>query len=274
MTKTLKKLAAGVLVACSLCLALVPGAAWAAVDPEAALQKVDGSDDVAVFIKLPEGARDDVRTLRLTLTVKGDDLDEVKADFVFDGSLDDVAVKDARYRHEGGEGVVNLYLAGNVNLFANDTLELGSVHLTGEEGTTVEIGVGPLSVVNTAHDTSDPVVYSQGSVPVEIGAESTTPNPPEPPAGEGEDDKPGSGDNPGSGEGSGSGEGTGTGSGNGGAGSGDGSTNTSPGAPTGTDQSLVTTGDDFASSLAVWGTMALVAAAVVSLGLVRLSKRD
>lgn len=267
MTKTLKKCVAGALVACALCLALVPGAAWAAVDPEAVLQKVDGSDDVAVSLKLPEGARDNVHTLRLTLTVRGADLDGVKAGFAFDGSLGGVAVKEARYRHEGGEGVLNLYLAGNTNLFENDTLALGSAHLTGEEGTTVEIGVGSLSVVNAAHDTSDPAVYSQGSVPVELGAESTTPNPPEPPAGEGEGDKPGSGDNPGSGEG------TGTESGNGGTSSGTGSANTSPGAPTGTDQSLVTTGDSLASSPAALGTVALAAAAVVALGLVRLGKR-
>lgn len=267
MTETLKKLAACALAACALCLALAPGAAWAAVDPEAVLQKVDGSDDVAVSIKLPEGARDDVRTLRLTLTVKGADLGGVRADFVFDGSLDGVAVKEAPYRHEGGEGVMNLYLAGDVNLFENDTLELGNVHLAGEEGATVEIGVGSLSVVNAAHDSSDPAVYSMGSVPVEIGAESTTPNPPEPPAGEGEGDEPGSGENPGSGEG------TGTGSGNGDTGSGNGSANTSPGAPTGTDQPLVTTGDGLASSLAALGALALAASAAATLGLARLGKR-
>ena len=267
MMSTMKKYAAGALVACALCLALVPGAAWAAVDPEAVLQKVDGSDDVAVSLKLPEGARDNVRTLRLTLTVKGADLDGVEAGFAFDGSLDGVAVKEARYRHEDSEGVLSLYLAGDANLFANDTLALGSAHLTGEEGATVEIGVGSLSVVNAAHDASDPAVYSQGSVPVELGAESTTPNPPEPPAGEGEGNEPGSGDNQGSGEG------TGTGSGNGGTGSGNGSANTSPGAPTGTDQSLVTTGDSLASSPAALGTVALAAAAVVALGLVRLGKR-
>ncbi|MEI3231832.1 MAG: hypothetical protein V8S24_11760 [Gordonibacter pamelaeae] len=159
----MKKFAAGALAACALCLALVPGAAWAAVDPEAVLQKVDGSDDVAVSLKLPEGARDNVRTLRLTLTVKGADLDGVEAGFAFDGSLDGVAVKEARYRHEGSEGILSLYLAGDANLFANDTLALGSVRLAGEEGATVEIGVGSLSVVNAAHDASDPAVYSQGS---------------------------------------------------------------------------------------------------------------
>ena len=37
MMSTMKKFAAGALAACALCLALVPGAAWAAVDPEAVL---------------------------------------------------------------------------------------------------------------------------------------------------------------------------------------------------------------------------------------------
>ena len=60
MAETMKKMAAAALAACALCLALVPGIAWAAVDPEAVVE--GAGDGAAVSLKLPDGARDDVRT--------------------------------------------------------------------------------------------------------------------------------------------------------------------------------------------------------------------
>lgn len=263
MTDTMKKLAAGAFAALALCLALAPGIAWADVDPEAVLQKVDGSDDVSVDIVLPDGARDQVNALQLVITLKGDSLDDVEAGFAFDDSLKGVAVKEARYRHEGGEGRLNLYLAGNVDLFAASPLKLGAVHVTAPDGTTVQVGAGQLSVVNAAHDASTPELYTAGPVSVEVGA-GMSPNPPTPPAG---DDDAGKGD--GSGTGDGTGDGTGSGSGNG-SGSGgdsgyDGSANRSPGAPSGTDSPLVTTGDNLATTLAACGMAAVAAGALVVL---------
>ena len=40
------------------------------------------------------------------------------------------------------------YLAGNKNLYENDVLKLGTVKLTGADGTTVGIGAGELGVVS------------------------------------------------------------------------------------------------------------------------------
>ncbi|RDB62211.1 hypothetical protein C1878_07685 [Gordonibacter sp. 28C] len=255
MTDTMKKLAAGAFAALALCLALAPGIAWADVDPEAVLQKVDGSDDVSVAIVLPDGARDQVNALQLAITLKGDSLDEVKAEFAFDDSLKGVAVKEARYRHEGGEGRLNLYLAGNVDLFATSPLKLGAVHVTAPDGTTVQVGAGQLSVVNAAHDASTPELYFSEPVSVEVGA-GVSPNPPTPPAGDDDADK---------GDGSGTGSGTGDGSGSGGDSGYDGSANRSPGAPSGTDSPLVTTGDNLATTLVACGMAAVAAGALVVL---------
>ena len=193
----MKKMAAAALAACALCLALVPGIAWAAVDPEAVVE--GAGDGAAVSLKLPDGPRDDVRTLRLGLTVTAADLEGVQVDFAFDGSLDGVAVKEARYRHEGGVGHLNLYLAGNKNLYENDVLKLGTVKLTGADGTTVGIGAGD-------------------------------------------------------------------GSGSGGA---DADANRSPGAPSGTEQPLMATGDGLAVPLAVCGAVALAAVAAAACSLAR-----
>lgn len=264
----MKKMAAAALAACALCLALVPGIAWAAVDPEAVVE--GAGDGAAVSLKLPDGPRDDVRTLRLGLTVTAADLEGVQVDFAFDGSLDGVAVKEARYRHEGGVGHLNLYLAGNKNLYENDVLKLGTVKLTGADGTTVGIGAGELGVVSAAHDASEPALFSTGPVTVEIGA--ATPNPPDPPAGGGEEEGGGAGgDEGGSGSGSGSGTGgsAGDGSGSGGA---DADANRSPGAPSGTEQPLMATGDGLAVPLAVCGAVALAAVAAAACSLARRSR--
>lgn len=259
MTDTMKKLAAGTFAALALCLALIPGIAWADVDPEAVLQKVDGSDDVSVAINLPDGARDEVYALRLVLTLKGDDLDGVKAEFAFDDSLKGVAVKEARYQHEGGEGRLNLYLAGDVDLFATSPLKLGAVHVAAPDGTTVQVGAGQLSVVNGAHDASTPELFAGEPVSVEVGA-GVSPNPPTPPAGDDDADKgDGSGTESGTGDGSGTGSGSGNGSGS------DGSANRSPGAPSGTDSPLVTTGDNLAMTLAACGMAVAGAGALVVL---------
>ncbi len=62
MSMTMKKVLAATMGALALCLALAPGIAWGATDPDVVLTPVDGASDVAVAIELPEGARDDVRT--------------------------------------------------------------------------------------------------------------------------------------------------------------------------------------------------------------------
>ena len=139
--------------------------------------------------------------------------------------------------------------------------------LTGADGTTVGIGAGELGVVSAAHDASEPALFSTGPVTVEIGA--ATPNPPDPPAGGGEEEGGGAGgDEGGSGSGSGSGTGgsAGDGSGSGGA---DADANRSPGAPSGTEQPLMATGDGLAVPLAVCGAVALAAVAAAACSLAR-----
>ncbi|RDB66785.1 hypothetical protein [Eggerthella sinensis] len=276
MSMTMKKVLAATMGALALCLALAPGVAWGATDPDVVLTPVDGVSDVAVAIELPEGARDDVRTLRLTLEVTADDLDAVNVGFAFGDGAGASAVKEARYRvQDDGTGRLNLYLAGNDNLFESDVLALGRVTAVPADGSdgavrvTVAVAADGLSVVNAAHTASALAATSSDPVTVEVG-KGSTPNPPTPP--DGSDD----GNDDGNGLGNGDGDGNGNGSGAGG-GTGDGAvkdlgTNTSPGAPFGMDRSLVSTGDVLVPVVGVLA--ALVAAAAIVLAVVVVRRRS
>lgn len=263
MSMTMKRVLTATMGALALCLALAPGIAWGATDPDVVLTPVDGASDVAVAIELPEGARDDVRTLRLTLEVAADDLDAVNVGFAFGDGAGASAVKEARYRVQDGTGRLNLYLANNDNLFEGDALALGRVTAVPADGSdvavqvTVAVAADGLSVVNAAHTASALAATSSDPVTVEVG-KGSTPNPPKPPdgTGDGDDDGDGSG---------------------GGDGSGDGAikdlgTNTSPGAPFGMDRSLASTGDILVSVVGV--IVALVAAAAIILAVVVVRRRS
>ncbi len=276
MSMTMKKVLAATMGALALCLALAPGIAWGATDPDVALTPVDGASDVAVAIELPEGARDDVRTLRLTLEVTADDLDAVNVGFAFGEGAGASAVKEARYRvQDDGTGRLNLYLAGNDNLFEGDVLALGRVTAVPADGSdgavrvTVAVAADGLSVVNAAHTASALAATSSDPVTVEVG-KGSTPNPPTPPDGsdDGNDDGNGSGNGDGNGNGNGSGAGDGTGDGA----VKDLGTNTSPGAPFGMDRSLVSTGDVLVPVVGVLA--ALVAAAAIVLAVVVVRRRS
>lgn len=276
MSMTMKKVLAATMGALALCLALAPGIAWGATDPDVVLTPVDGASDVAVAIELPEGARDDVRTLRLTLEVTADDLDAVNVGFAFGEGAGASAVKEARYRvQDDGTGRLNLYLAGNDNLFEGDVLALGRVTAVPADGSdgavrvTVAVAADGLSVVNAAHTASALAATSSDPVTVEVG-KGSTPNPPTPPDGsdDGNDDGNGSGNGDGNGNGNGSGAGGGTGDGA----VKDLGTNTSPGAPFGMDRSLVSTGDVLVPVVGVLA--ALVAAAAIVLAVVVVRRRS
>ena len=266
MMSTMKKFAAGALVVCAFCLALAPGLAWGAETPGVYLDAGDsGKGNVEVKLVLPDGS-DKVGAFKLTLVV---DSAAVDLEFAFPAALG-AEVHDARIQRGDNVQYISLYVASkDGSLFSGTDLNLGNLALSSEDSVGVRVAVESFEAVNTAHDVLAAVDLGMDlpADPVEVESKADTGTTPEPPAGEGEGNEPGSGDNQGSGEG------TGTGSGNGGTGSGNGSANTSPGAPTGTDQSLVTTGDSLASSPAALGTVALAAAAVVALGLVRLGKR-
>ena len=276
MSMTMKKVLAATMGALALCLALAPGVAWGATDPDVVLTPVDGASDVAVAIELPEGARDDVRTLRLTLEVTADDLDAVNVGFAFGEGAGASAVKEARYRvQDDGTGRLNLYLAGNDNLFEGDVLALGRVTAVPADGSdgavrvTVAVAADGLSVVNAAHTASALAATSSDPVTVEVG-KGSTPNPPTPPDGsdDGNDDGNGSGNGDGNGNGNGSGAGDGTGDGA----VKDLGTNTSPGAPFGMDRSLVSTGDVLVPVVGVLA--AIVAAAAIVLAVVVVRRRS
>ena len=256
----MNKMAAAALAACALCLALVPGIAWAAVDPEAVVE--GAGDGAAVSLKLPDGPRDDVRTLRLGLTVTAADLEGVQVGFAFDGSLDGVAVKEARYRHEGGVGHLNLYLAGNKNLYKTCTRTSQARRPTGADGTLRRDRREPAGRGERARDV-EPFVR-RDPVQSRIGAAADARYRA---AGKKELTAAG-GDEGGSGSGSGSGTGgsAGDGSGSGGA---DADANRSPGAPSGTEQPLMATGDGLAVPLSVCGAVALAAVAAAACSLAR-----
>lgn len=275
MSMTMKKVLVATMGALALCLALAPGVAWGATDPDVVLTPVDGASDVAVAIELPEGARDDVRTLRLTLEVTADDLDAVNVGFAFGDGAGASAVKEARYRVQDGTGRLNLYLAGNDNLFEGDALALGRVTAVPADGSdgavrvTVAVAADGLSVVNAAHTASALAATSSDPVTVEVG-KGSTPNPPTPP--DGSDDGNDDGNGSGNGDGNGNGNGSGTGDGAGDGAVKDLGTNTSPGAPFGMDRSLVSTGDVLVPVVGVLA--AIVAAAAIVLAVVVVRRRS
>ncbi|WP_270299336.1 hypothetical protein [Eggerthella sinensis] len=63
-----------------------------------------------------------------------DDLDAVNVGFAFGDGAGASAVKEARYRVQDGTGRLNLYLAGNDNLFEGDALALGRVTAVPADG--------------------------------------------------------------------------------------------------------------------------------------------
>lgn len=180
MMNTMKRLLAPVFLAVVL-LALAPGAAWAATDePEVVLQGQDNG--VAVALQLPAGPADDTRALQVSLrvAVESGTLDDVGFDFA---AALGANVKEARYHAD--QNLLTLYLAGGQNLFANPTINLGSVVPInpGENGVRLAVSVVPssLSVVNGAHSESAPSFYANPDpVVVAVGGSGVSPEPPNP----------------------------------------------------------------------------------------------
>lgn len=270
MIQTMKNLAGCTLAAVAFCLALAPAVAWADVDPEASLTKVDGEDAVAVSLIAPDAPRDVVHALSLSLNVTGIDPSKTSVSFKFDDSLSSVSVKDARVVEQQGTYRVNLYVAGNTNLYANDQITLGKVVFTDADNATAEVSVDPssLQLVNAAHTRSVPSFYAGQPASVELGKapEPSNPDTPDNP------DTPSTGD-----DNKDDGDHNNTGDNNNGNNTNDTSgsnpdANRSPGAPSGTDNSPVPTGDNLTGIVAALAASLALAAVALVIVFVRRSR--
>ena len=240
MIESMKNFAAGALAACALCLAAAPGIAWAAAAPAVSLAQEEAGS-VSVGVSAP-GDVDDVRALKLTLAVRGAEGSDVSVDFAFDdaGGVD---VREARSSEADGEQRISLYLASkDKNLLTGEDQTLGTLRLTSEDASTVEVSVVGFEAVNAAHDAlgeQDLGIELPEATRVQTSAERGVS--PMPPDGEGEAPQPE--ERPEGGDGSGSGAD---------------SPNTSPGAPAGAVSPLVSTGDGLLPFAAVFAAFAFL----------------
>ena len=78
MFAKMKKMTAGALAACALCLALAPGIAWAGEAPGVVLDEgtSNGATDVSLVVPKEGG---EIRALKLSLTVKGEGSEALEA---------------------------------------------------------------------------------------------------------------------------------------------------------------------------------------------------
>lgn len=266
MTQTIKKLALSTMVACALCLTLASSPAWASTEPGVELAKVDGADAVSVTLTTPTAPRDDVRALSLSLEVAGIDPAKTDVSFAFDDSLSGVSVKDARVVKGEDSYRVNLYVAGEKKLYENDRLALGKLVFAGSDNAKADVSVveNSLQVVNAAHVLDEPSLDTGQSVLVELGKapESSHPdtpdNPDMPSTDDGDDTKD---------EGEHTNNDSGTGSDNNTKPNPD--ANRSPGAPSGTDDSLVPTGDGLSPLVTTLAGCLAMGSAVLGMTLLR-----
>lgn len=272
MIQTMKKTAVGVFAAVAFCLALTPAVAWAALDPEVTLTKVDGEDAVAVSLIAPDEPRDDVRALSLSLQVTGVDPSKTAVSFAFDDSLKNVAVTDARVVQDQNTYRVNLYMAmaHDNALYSGDQVSLGKVVLTGADNTRAEVSVlaDSLQQVNAAHVRDIPTFHASDPVTVELGKATNpdtpnpdnpnpdTPDPDKPSTGDGDDNKTDDTTNNDPNDTSGSNP----------------DANRSLGAPSGTDYAPVSTGDNLTGIVIVLAASLAVAAVVLVIIFVRRSR--
>lgn len=289
MFAKMKKMTACALAACALCLALAPGIAWAGEAPGVVLDEGASNGSVDVSLVVPKGG-DEVRALKLSLTVKGEGGEALEAGFGFSKAVEGAAVAQVRFKPVDGGQRVNLYVAvKDGNLFSGDRLDLGTLALSSSSDSVAEVSVSSLEVVSSSHVEMDEKQLGMElpaplSVKVASGSSVGPDEPGDPggtPGGSPDDGSgDGSGGNPGDGsEGSGQNPGENSGEGTGGSNakpspeklpSGP---NVSPGAPSGSDKALVTTGDGLFPLVAGCVAVALVAGAVVLVVALRSRRR-
>ena len=107
MFAKMKKMTACALAACALCLALAPGIAWAGEAPGVVLDEGASNGSVDVSLVVPKGG-DEVRALKLLLTVKGEGGEALEAGFGFSKAVEGAAVAQVRFKPVDGGQRVNL----------------------------------------------------------------------------------------------------------------------------------------------------------------------
>ena len=151
MFAKMKKMTAGALAACALCLALAPGIAWAGEAPGVVLDEGASNGSVDVSLVVPKGG-DEVRALKLSLTVKGEGGEALEAGFGFSKAVEGAAVAQVRQRSHLHGQRVNLYVAvKDGNLFSGDRLDLGTLALSSSSDSVAEVSVSSLEVVSSSH---------------------------------------------------------------------------------------------------------------------------
>ena len=151
MFAKMKKMTAGALAACALCLALAPGIAWAGEAPGVVLDEGASNGSADVSLVVPKGG-DEVRALKLSLTVKGEGGEALEAGFGFSKAVEGAAVAQVRFKPVDGGQRVNLYVAvKDGNLFSGDRLDLGTLALSSSSDSVAEVSVSSLKVVSSSH---------------------------------------------------------------------------------------------------------------------------
>ena len=151
MFAKMKKMTACALAACALCLALAPGIAWAGEAPGVVLDEGASNGSVDVSLVVPKGG-DEVRALKLSLTVKGEGGEALEAGFGFSKAVEGAAVAQVRFKPVDGGQRVNLYVAvKDGNLFSGDRLDLGTLALSSSSDSVAEVSVSSLEVVSSSH---------------------------------------------------------------------------------------------------------------------------
>lgn len=253
MFETMKKFAACVLATIAFCLIVAPGIAWAGVAPAIVFADAEAG---ALPVSLNAGADvEGVRAFKLTLAVEGAEEAGASVGFEYDGSLD-ADVREVRSSTVEGVRQVSLYVASkSQDLLTGAEQALGKLIVASKDAASVNVSVTGFEAVNAAHgDLGDLGLALPEEMQVQAKAENGSTDPIE-------EDRKGNDrnnndrkDNDRKNDDS------------------DKDTNVSPGAPSGTDSSLVATGDSLLPLVATLAAIALVSAVIALVVVLRSRK--
>ncbi len=127
-------------------------------------------EGVQVKLELPEPSQEEILSLQLSLQIETVAGQAGEASFVFDSEISS-SVKESRYHED--TGILNLYISGKENLFADQEILLGEVQITAadEKGVKAEVSVveDSLIYVNAAFSKSQEHVNAPARVELIVG---------------------------------------------------------------------------------------------------------